>query len=110
VSKFFYRGRPDIMEKHNLGNYQPKPKVKSGSEENPLVLQVQSAEREREIHAILVAHHLFAEIHINSEAAEDISALDVVLNKPTPQMAEKTPQRNDPCSCGSNKKYKKCCG
>ena len=23
---------------------------------------------------------------------------------------EKTPGRNDPCSCGSGKKYKKCCG
>ncbi len=24
--------------------------------------------------------------------------------------AEETPQRNDPCPCGSGKKYKKCCG
>ncbi|RYF07763.1 MAG: hypothetical protein EOO31_05340, partial [Comamonadaceae bacterium] len=23
---------------------------------------------------------------------------------------EATPGRNDPCSCGSGKKYKKCCG
>lgn len=23
---------------------------------------------------------------------------------------DKTPQRNDPCPCGSKKKYKKCCG
>jgi len=23
---------------------------------------------------------------------------------------EKTPERNDPCPCGSGKKYKKCCG
>jgi uncharacterized protein len=23
---------------------------------------------------------------------------------------EETPGRNDPCSCGSGKKYKKCCG
>ncbi|MCW4630868.1 MULTISPECIES: PBPRA1643 family SWIM/SEC-C metal-binding motif protein [Marinomonas] len=110
MSKFFYRGKPDIMGKHNLGNYQPKPKVKYGSEENPLVLQVQSAEREQEISAILIANHLFAEIRIDSEAAEDITALDVALNKPAPQIVEKTPQRNDPCPCGSSKKYKKCCG
>jgi|GEM_PF-2788876 Uncharacterized protein conserved in bacteria len=25
-------------------------------------------------------------------------------------LAEKTPGRNEPCSCGSGKKYKKCCG
>ncbi len=24
--------------------------------------------------------------------------------------AEKTPGRNDPCPCGSGRKYKKCCG
>jgi len=24
-------------------------------------------------------------------------------------MAEKKPGRNDPCPCGSGKKYKKCC-
>ncbi|SDY60930.1 preprotein translocase subunit SecA [Tindallia californiensis] len=30
--------------------------------------------------------------------------------KPQPVKSEKTPGRNDPCSCGSGKKYKKCCG
>lgn len=110
MSKFFYRGRPDIMGKHNLGNYQPKPKVKPGSEENPLILQVQTPERESEINAILMANELIAEITINSEVAEDITPLDMVLNKPVPQIVEKTPQRNDPCPCGSTKKYKKCCG
>lgn len=28
----------------------------------------------------------------------------------TPIMSSKIPGRNDPCSCGSNKKYKHCCG
>lgn len=110
MSKFFYRGRPDIMGKHNLGNYQPKPNVKHGSEENPLILQVQSSEREREINAILIANDLLAVIRIDSEAPEDITPLDVVLNKPVPQVVEKAIQRNAPCPCGSNKKYKKCCG
>ena len=27
-----------------------------------------------------------------------------------PVQADKTPGRNDPCPCGSGKKYKKCCG
>lgn len=27
-----------------------------------------------------------------------------------PRSVEKKPGRNDPCSCGSGKKYKKCCG
>lgn len=31
------------------------------------------------------------------------------LNR-TPTKAEKRPGRNEPCSCGSGKKFKKCCG
>lgn len=27
-----------------------------------------------------------------------------------PVHADKTPGRNDPCPCGSGRKYKKCCG
>ena len=27
-----------------------------------------------------------------------------------PIHADKEPERNDPCPCGSGKKYKKCCG
>jgi SEC-C motif domain protein len=33
-----------------------------------------------------------------------------LYGKQNPTRAEKTPGRNDPCMCGSNKKYKKCCG
>jgi uncharacterized protein YecA (UPF0149 family) len=28
----------------------------------------------------------------------------------TPVTVAKTPSRNDPCPCGSGKKYKNCCG
>ncbi len=30
-------------------------------------------------------------------------------NKPNPVHIEKSPGRNEPCPCGSGKKYKKCC-
>jgi len=32
-----------------------------------------------------------------------------LLEKPKPARAAPTPGRNDPCSCGSGKKYKRCC-
>ena len=38
---------------------------------------------------------------------------DEELPPPGPQeqlKADKNPGRNDPCPCGSGKKYKKCCG
>jgi SWIM/SEC-C metal-binding protein len=40
---------------------------------------------------------------------EDISDLEKALNPPQPLISMKV-GRNDPCPCGSGKKYKKCCG
>ena len=56
--------------------------------------------------------------HIREELESGVA--DAVLNdgsqpeetetKRTPIKAEKKPKRNDPCPCGSGKKYKNCCG
>ena len=35
---------------------------------------------------------------------------DAATEKPTPKRVEKSVGPNDPCPCGSGKKYKKCCG
>jgi preprotein translocase subunit SecA len=32
------------------------------------------------------------------------------VGKPAPVRVGKRPGRNDPCLCGSGRKYKKCCG
>jgi preprotein translocase subunit SecA len=37
-------------------------------------------------------------------------ARPVTAQRNTPAHSEKKPGRNDPCPCGSGKKYKKCCG
>jgi len=44
---------------------------------------------------------------------DDVEAEEELLEKTDkvePIKADKTPDRNDPCPCGSGKKYKKCCG
>jgi len=46
---------------------------------------------------------------IEPDKQEDISDLEKLLNPPKPVQAVKI-GRNDPCPCGSGKKYKKCCG
>ncbi|MBK1707338.1 SEC-C metal-binding domain-containing protein [Halochromatium glycolicum] len=38
-----------------------------------------------------------------------MSDLEQMLNPPVPITSTKV-GRNDPCPCGSGKKYKKCCG
>lgn len=41
---------------------------------------------------------------------EDGGFMHDFISSHEPVRVEKTPGRNDPCSCGSGKKYKKCCG
>ncbi|NQY65735.1 MAG: SEC-C domain-containing protein [Alteromonadaceae bacterium] len=110
MSKFFFRGTPEVMGKYGKNGYNPKPNVKLGSKNNPLSLKVKTEQRKIEVEALVAEHGFIADIELNAEVDENIIELEAVLNKPKTQHFEKTPARNDPCSCGSGKKYKKCCG
>lgn len=110
MSKFFFKGKIEPKQKHHSYGYNTKRNVKPGTEEQPISLSVQTPEREQEVKAILSDNALFATIEVNPEQAEDIQELNTLLHKPTTTTFEKTPGRNDPCSCGSMKKFKKCCG
>ncbi|MCM2679964.1 PBPRA1643 family SWIM/SEC-C metal-binding motif protein [Echinimonas agarilytica] len=110
MSKFFFKGRIDARQNYERYGYEPKRNVKLGTEENPIKVTVKTEARQQEIQVIVAEHKLVASISIDSEKDEDLIELNAVLNKPKTTVFEKTPQRNDPCSCGSGKKYKKCCG
>jgi len=48
-----------------------------------------------------------------TRSIEDLEAEEELIEnteKVEPIKAEQAPGRNDPCPCGSGKKYKKCCG
>jgi SWIM/SEC-C metal-binding protein len=105
----FFKGRIETRQNHVVSGYNVNRDVKAGSEESPLTLSVQSEARKAEIQLTLDEHGLFANICIDETVEENTVELDTLLNKPTPTVFEKTPNRNDPCSCGSGKKYKKCC-
>jgi SWIM/SEC-C metal-binding protein len=110
MSKMFFKGRIDARQSHVKSGYNTKRIVKLGSEELPLSLVVKTDERKAEIEEMLATNHLVANIEVNAERDENTQELDGMLNKPTTTTFAKTPNRNDPCSCGSGKKYKKCCG
>lgn len=110
MSKFFFKGRIDVMGKYGTNSFKPDAKKKLGTKENPLILSVQTEARLTELQLIIDENQWQANIDVNPECDEDIKALTTLLNKPKTQRFEKTPERNDPCSCGSGKKYKKCCG
>jgi SWIM/SEC-C metal-binding protein len=106
----YYKGRIHTRVNHINTGYNNKRMVKLGSEKNPLTIVVTSEERKQEIETLVANNELFADITIDSACDENINELNSVLNKPKTTTFDKTPNRNDPCLCGSGKKYKKCCG
>ena len=108
--KFFFKGKKEKKPKHSSYGFNTKRVVKAGTKEAPLALVVNSEERKVQIELLVQENVLCAEIEVNADIAENISELEAILNKPKTTRFEKKPNRNDPCPCGSGKKYKKCCG
>jgi SWIM/SEC-C metal-binding protein len=110
VHNLYYKGRIHTRENHVKTGFKNERIAKLGTEKKPLSLVVGSEVRKKEIEAIVADNEFYADITIDSAVDEDITELDAVLNTPKTTMFEKKPNRNDPCLCGSGKKYKKCCG
>jgi len=110
LDKFFFKGKKEKKPKHSSYGFNTKRAAKAGTEELPFALLVQTEERKLEVEDTLKEHGLFADIEVNESKEENIVELEGYLNRPKTTTFEKTPKRNDPCSCGSGKKYKKCCG
>jgi SWIM/SEC-C metal-binding protein len=110
MHKVFFKGRIEVREKYQRFGYNTNRQVKLGSSKSPLTLVVNSVQREKEIEQILLDNSLVANIEMNINEQENILELNAILNKPTTQTATYKLNRNDPCNCGSGKKFKKCCG
>jgi len=106
----YYKGRIDARVNHVKSGFNTNRAIRLGSAENPLSLTVTSESRNAEIELLLAEHKLIANITIDDAAEENINELTAIIDTPTTTTFEKTPGRNDPCSCDSGKKYKKCCG
>jgi SWIM/SEC-C metal-binding protein len=90
--------------------FNGKKPAKLGTEKMPASVCVQSNERKKEVASIFKKHGWQYTIELEPDKPEDISDLELLLNTPTQKVAEKKVGRNEPCPCGSGKKYKKCCG
>lgn len=106
----YYKGRIHTRKNHITTGYNTKADLKLGTEKNPLTLVVTSEERKLEVEQLVAENNLVANISVDSAIDENIEELTAVMNKPTTTRFDKTPNRNEPCLCGSGKKYKKCCG
>jgi len=84
--------------------------AKLGTEKKPAVVQVQTEERLKEVSSIFEEKGWNYIIGLEPDKPEDITDLEILLNPRKPMITEDKVGRNDPCPCGSGKKYKKCCG
>ena len=89
--------------------YSGKKDGKLGTKNNPAHLTVKTKTREKEVREICEENGWECEISIDAKGEEDTSDLEMLLHPVKTVTAKKTPGRNDPCSCGSGKKFKHCC-
>ena len=87
-----------------------KKTAKLGTMKNPAVVHVRTEERLKEITSLFKEKGWEYKIELEPDKPEDITDLERLLNPPKPKRVEKKLGRNEPCSCGSGKKYKNCCG
>lgn len=90
--------------------FDGKKTARLGTEKNPAVVNVQTKKRVKELESVFEKNRWKYKIELEPGKPEDITDLEILLNPPKTRTAEKKVGRNDPCPCGSGKKYKKCCG
>jgi SWIM/SEC-C metal-binding protein len=83
--------------------------AKIGTEKRPIIVRVQTEQRGLYVAEQCAKHGWHYIIGLEPDKPEDISDLERALHPTAPVKTEKV-SRNDPCPCGSGKKYKKCCG
>jgi SWIM/SEC-C metal-binding protein len=110
MAKIFQKGPAMKQAEQSRTNFEVKKTVRLGTRKAPAQISVQTEEREQELAAIFEENGWACVIEVNAEEDENIRDLESLQNKQTRAVSTKMANRNDPCPCGSGKKYKKCCG
>ena len=90
--------------------FDGKKNSKLGTKNNPAAVNVQTEERAKELESVFEEKGWEYKIELEPDKPEDITDLEILLNPIKTEIADKKVGRNEPCPCGSGKKYKKCCG
>lgn len=84
--------------------------TKLGTSKRPAVVRVRTQAKAEEILAVCDRHGWKVIVGLEPDEDEDVSDVERLLHPPASARAAPPPGRNDPCPCGSGRKYKKCCG
>lgn len=111
MSKFFYKGTPMKKPAHNSPGFETNKNIRLGTDKAPARIQVQTEERKQELIKVFTENGWASVITVDASAAENVKDLEILQERKDSESAVSTKlaSRNDPCPCGSGKKYKKCC-
>ena len=98
----------DADNRLRTGEFRPAT-AKLGTEKNPAVVHVRTEERLKELTSVFEKNGWNYKITLATDKPENITDLERLLTPTKPMRVEKKLGRNEPCSCGSGKKYKHCC-
>jgi SWIM/SEC-C metal-binding protein len=110
MAKIFQKGPAIKQAEQRRTNFEVKKTLRLGTRKAPAQISVQTQLREQELAAVFAKNGWACVIEVNSEQDENIRDLESLQNKQTSAVSTKKTSRNDPCPCGSGRKYKKCCG
>lgn len=111
MSRFFFDGKANNNNERGRRIVGGGDKtLKLGTKKRPAQLTVQSDERKSEIESILKENNWFADITVDSDVSENLNDLNFLKDNQVISVTAPKAGRNDPCPCGSGKKFKKCCG
>jgi SWIM/SEC-C metal-binding protein len=91
------------------GIFDGKKNAKLGTDKNPAMVTVQTEKRRKEVIAAFEKKGWKYRIQVEPDKPEDIADLTRLMNPIKPTVIEKKVGRNEPCPCGSGKKFKNCC-
>jgi SWIM/SEC-C metal-binding protein len=80
-----------------------------GTRKNPAIVRVQTMERAQQVAELCDEHAIHFILGLEPDEPEDISDILRALDPPAPVLVQPKVGRNEPCPCGSGKKFKKCC-
>lgn len=83
---------------------------KLGSEKRPALLLVSDEKRKEEVEKVCAENEWHCTVVVDKDQPEDVDDLEILQNPVETIRVDKAVGRNDSCTCGSGKKYKKCCG
>ncbi|MCF6194254.1 MAG: SEC-C domain-containing protein [Kangiellaceae bacterium] len=110
MSKFFFDGKANNNSERGKRVVGGGERVlKLGSKKSPAQISVHTAARKTEVEAIISKNKWFASITVDSDLPENVKDLEFLQERQVVSVSKSTTGRNEPCPCGSGKKFKKCC-